>query len=377
MFLDPILLHTMKSLRVSFGIMLIGVSALYFFSGVYDFFPSQPFTGKVWYNPFDGWDTLKHLKANFHIHSRSWGGLTNGKYSVEDIKRVYDSLGYDVWGISDYQRINPHSPIKVYEHGYNVGKAHQLVFESSGVSWRDFPLWQSIHDRQHILSILRPMSPLVVLAHPAYMNSYPAWQLTKLSGYDAMEVLNRYGDSIDHWDSALSAGRYVPILSNDNTHNPYNPFQTAMRWTEIGTSEITSQAILQAIYRGATVGYREDYNTQAQTPLHLEKWIFCGDTMEIYFTVQADSLRLIGQGGKIVHRATQTRKLTYLPTSEDTYLRAEAYLGKTELFTSPCVRSDKGLRPTLPPAPQNKGLTWLYRLFWLGIAFLGYRFLRR
>ncbi|MGQ9864167.1 MAG: hypothetical protein ACUVRD_06790 [Bacteroidia bacterium] len=367
----------MKFLRVSLGVLIMGVSTLYFFSGVYDFFPSQPFSGKLWYNPFEGWDTLRHLKANFHIHSRSWGGLTNGHYSVEAIEHVYDSLGYDVWGISDYQKINPRSPIKVYEHGYSVGKVHQLLFESAGVSWWDFPLWQSIHDRQHILKLLRPTSPLIVLAHPSYRESYPAKQLKKLSGYDAIEVLNRYGDSVAHWDSALSAGRYAPILSHDNTHNPYNPFQTAMRWTEIGSSETTPQAILRAIYRGATVGYLDDYGTQAQTPLHLEKWVFHRDTMEIHFTAQADSIRLVGQGGKVVCRATQTRTLTYLPTAEDTYVRAEAYLGKTTLFTSPCVRSQQGLRPVLPVPPQNRVLTWAYRLFWLGVAFWGYRVFRR
>jgi hypothetical protein len=128
----------------------VGVGLLWYAQvPVYIFHPPRPFQGKGWYNPF-AQETLAWTRANFHVHSRTWGGLTNGYQLPPDLLRAYDSLGVKWIGISDYQRINSESPVPLYEHGWSIGKVHQLIFWPSRVVWTDFPFGQSVSAKQYI-----------------------------------------------------------------------------------------------------------------------------------------------------------------------------------------------------------------------------------
>ncbi|MDW8235508.1 MAG: hypothetical protein RMK98_02655 [Bacteroidia bacterium] len=341
----------------------------------YDFEQPHPFHGTSWYNPFIG-DTLIWYLANFHIHSRAWKGLTNGYQEAPVIRRVYDSLGYTWIGISDYQSINPLSPIPLYEHGWNVGKVHQLCFGSEKVIWMDVPFWQGIQDKQWILSKLRPYTKLLVIAHPRFLGSYRGEELAKLGGYDAIEVLNRYGDSVAEWDSALSSGHFAPILAHDNLHDAYNPHEIMSRWTELLCPPNASlDSLQQAILAGKTVGYK-NRTAFPVTQLYpkLAQVILKGDTLRVRLTLPADTLRLRGQQGSLRKEVYQSATIEYTVQPEDTYLRIEAITPQVEMYATPLVRGEPRRR-NIPPSTFPHGTTLLYLVVVLVIGIIGWRWL--
>lgn len=320
---------------------------------VYAFERPRPFHGRTWYNPFEA-ETLLWSRANFHIHSRTWGGLTNGYNTPAQIQAAYQKHDIHWIGISDYQRINPESPIPLYEHGWNIGKVHQLCFWPEKVRWFDIPHGQSIHQKQLILAFLRESCPFVVIAHPRFMHSYTGEELARLGGYDAIEVLNRYGDSVAEWDSALSSGHYAPILAHDNVHNVENPHELLSRWTEIAISPTASvETLKSALTAGKTVGYKNRTPTPITRPYpQFARIQIRGDTLWVKLTQPADSLRVIGQGGTVRAVRYHTDTLRYVASFQDTYLRLEAYTPEIEAYTSPIVRGEPTRRflpvPKLP-----------------------------
>lgn len=326
----------------------------------YDYSPPKPFHGQGWYNPFEG-ESLRWSRANFHIHSRTWGGLTEGRQSPPEIQATYQKLGFAWIGISDYQQVNPQSPIPLYEHGWSVKKVHQLCFWPKEVVWVDFPLPQTRGMKQAILARLRPTTPFLVLAHPHFLHSYSGSDLAQLGGYDAVEVLNRYGDSVAEWDSALSSGHYAPILAHDNVHDVTNPHELMSRWTEVALSAGASQEALQeALRAGRTVGYKNRTSAPITSAYpQLARVAFTGETLLVQLTFPADSLRLIGQGGKVRAVAYQTDRLAYLPQPSDTYLRLEAFTAAVELYASPLVRGHPARRGIPPVAWGATLLQWL------------------
>ena len=111
-----------------------GIAAIeYLWTPVYDFPAALPFRGAHWYNPYATVAPAAHwLKANFHAHTRAWGGLTNGHQTAGEITNTYRALGYDVIGISNYHRIDDtfaaeSSYMPSYEYGYSVRKTHRLA----------------------------------------------------------------------------------------------------------------------------------------------------------------------------------------------------------------------------------------------------------
>lgn len=354
-----------KRLLALFLLLLAPIAGIQALTPLYKFEGSAPFSGQRWFNPFSS-DTLTWTRANFHIHSRTWGGITNGHHSPSEIIRAYDSLGYRWIGIADYQRINSESPILLYEHGWSIGKVHQLCFWPESVRWWDYPLLQTLSAKQHTLRILRPTTPLLVIAHPRFLGSYTGRELSRLGGYDAIEVLNRYGDSIEEWDSALSSGHFTPIIASDNAHDVYNPHEVMSRWTEVAISpNAPIDSLRAALYRGRTVGYknRTPYPLRAYPTFRRIELV--GETLFVETSQPVDSLRIIGQNGHIRAVSYQTDKLIYSIRPADTYLRAEAYTSAVEAYTSPLVRGV----PKRRPIPNiDWGWTGLHGLFWGGIA---------
>lgn len=335
----------------------------------------RPFRGSTWYNPFTA-DTLIWYLANFHIHSRTWAGLTRGYQEAPVIRKVYDSLGYAWIGISDYQSINPRSPVSLYEHGWNIGKTHQLCFWSKKVIWMDLPFWQSIHDKQWILCRLRPHTALLVVAHPRFLRGYSGEELAKLGGYDAIEVLNRYGDSVAEWDSALSSGHFAPILAHDNVHNVYNPHEIMSRWTELlCPPQASSEKLKQTILHGRTVGYKNRTAFPITQPYpKLARVELRGDTLHVRLTLPADTLRLRGQGGTVRKETYQSLALDYPIQPEDTYLRIEAITPQVELYATPLVRGAPKRRP-IPASSFPHWVSFLYAGLILVMGIMGWRWL--
>src|SRR5436190_23115457 len=110
----------------------------YLFCPSFSFRIQKPFSGRLFYDPYDSIDPGHWVKCNFHAHTNAWHGFTRGKGTAKDVYRAYDSMHYGIHCVSDYQSINKtyaNAPgyISAYEHGYNEGKTHQLVLGSNEV----------------------------------------------------------------------------------------------------------------------------------------------------------------------------------------------------------------------------------------------------
>jgi len=311
----------LKTTGIIIAALLVVITVEYITCPVYDFMPGKPFSGEQFYNPYDSIDPVQWRKGNFQIQSYAWGGVTSGRGNTnEAIHALYKSLGYDIIGTSDYQKINRFgegSPgyVAVYEHGYGIQKSHQVLLGARRVLWRDYPFFQTIHNKQHIIESLRRDNALIYLAHPLLRNGYSISDMKVLTGFDGIEVLNNYRFSIDHWDAALSEGNYVTIMGNDDAHDISNHDEIGHHCTFINTPDLSQGSILEALKRGRAYGamiwrplgetIRDKIRRTSILP-ELVRHDISGDTLFVQFDSVASEIRFIGQGGELLKSAADT-----------------------------------------------------------------------
>lgn len=355
----------------------------YFTAPIYKFADPQPFSGDLWYNPYENMDSACWKKANFHFHTREWGGLTAGKNNSEEaFRRVYQSLGYDIPLISNYQSISGFDKdssyyIGIYEHGYGIRKKHQLAIGATQVEWRDYSFYQNLHHRQHMINLLKKRSAIVALAHPGWDNGYPPDQIGMLSNYDLIEAVNGNYRSIPLWDSALSAGRPVYILADDDSHDLTDPGEIGICVTWINARDNTSEAILGALKTGCAYGmdvFREQNETWEDKILyHLNEMPYVslveitGDTLRVRVSERAMKITLTGQGGAVRKEATGTAVAAYALQQSDTYIRTQIVFFNdrggpgTVIYLNPVFRYDASLPVNRLTAAVNTERTWIFR----------------
>jgi len=353
------------------GIMLL-LGLGYAICPIYQYPPAKAFSGDKLYNPYAQLNG-KWFKANFQVQSYCWLGLTNGRNSIEEVVARYKKLGYDIITISDYQRINKLSGlnvnyIPVYEHGYNIWKRHQVCIGARGIIWFDFPLFQWTQQKQFILNLLKKKTDFVAIAHPKLLHAYSAKDMRKLAGYDGIEVLNHFRTSDWLWDAALSAGRAVWILGDDDSHNVDDPNQTGVCWTMINAPSLKEKNILASLRMGRA------YGVKGKNALN-DNGVKRVDVNNNLITVECDSVAseilFIGQGGKIRKIAYNTNHASYLFTPEDTYIRIKIVSPKTKIYLNPIFRYNGGEIPR-PQAEVDQTKTWGMRLcFALGYGAIG------
>jgi hypothetical protein len=223
--------HTLgrRALKGILALAAACVVVLYAWTPIYSFPEATTFSGTRLWNPYAGFQG-RWQRANFHAHGRAWVGLTNGEQSDADVAARYRNLGYSVPGVSDYQWIAAQhgiATLPIYEHGYNITKQHQLAIGADRVEWLDFPLWQSLSQQQFVIDRVKHKTALVALAHPATRDAYTVDDVRQLAGYDLIEIVNGPFAVLDIWDAALSAGRPVWALANDDTHDLLDVRRTA------------------------------------------------------------------------------------------------------------------------------------------------------
>ncbi len=388
--ITKILKHIINTILYLLAIIIVLVALQYLFSPVYDFPEPQPFSGKKWYNPYDSMNSTAWIKGNFQVQSRVWGGVTDGRKNPSKlIFEVYGKLGYEVIGISDYQKINKFgkdmkSYVPVYEHGYGIKKNHQVLIGAKKVLWRDYPLYQSLSHKQHILNLHDKRSELVYIAHPLLRHGYAPDDFKYLSGYDGIEVLNGYRISLEHWDAALSSGHYATILADDDAHDVTNPDEVGHYCTFINTPEIDAPHVIKALKKGNSFGadiprpLGESYEAKAvkikNLPV-LKSVNIYNDTLGVEVSKEANDIRFIGQDGVLRHAMTNTGMASYKLNADDTYIRVEIFFpGDVRFYLNPIARCDGDCldNPTL--ATTNKTRTILKRalsiIFVLMVIFL-------
>ncbi|MCD4665034.1 MAG: hypothetical protein K8R68_07155 [Bacteroidales bacterium] len=339
----------------------------YIICPVYQFQLNEPFSGNKYYNPYEDVDELNWYKANFQVQSYAWKGITAGRGNTnERIYEVYQSLGYDIIATSDYQKINKYrcespSYIPVYEHGYGIKKNHQVLLGAERVLWTDYTLFQSIHNKQHVLNLLRKDNELIYIAHPKLRNGYSIEDMKLLANYDGIEVLNNFTNSFDHWDAALSSGNYITIIGNDDAHDVSNPNEIGHHCTFISAPTSDRRDILNALKVGKSFGARiyRPYNETFDEKIKRTKVLpiikiveINKDSLNIHIDSLAKEIRFIGQNGELLKSVFQANKAFYIIKSKDTYIRTEIeFPDQTAYFLNPVCRYD-GSKPGKASIPE-------------------------
>ncbi len=330
---------------------------------VYRFADARPFAGDAFYNPYASVVSPSWKRANLHAHGRAWLGLTSAKQTDAEVSAAYRARGYDVVVISDYQHVaSPsESSLPTYEHGYNVGKHHQLGIGATSVAWFDLPLWQGRHQKQYVISQVAARAALVALCHPAALQGYAYGddELDELSGYQLMEVVNGPFTTESSWDAALSAGRAVWVVGNDDTHDVHQPDRFATAWNMIASPTTNPADVIEALRAGRTYAVLNAADTSDRPP-QLAAVQMRGNEMTVTLDGGQGDFSFVGQNGEVRRTVNHAASASYTFTPTDTYVRARVNTASHVLFLNPVVRYDGRALPT-PTATVDALWTWIER----------------
>lgn len=356
----------MKTLAL---IVAILIAFPYLRSPVYDFPAPRPFSGGAFFNPYQN-RTATWQRANLHAHGRPWWGLTNGRQTGQEIVRRYRGMGYSVPGVSDYHSIAAHHGVQtlpLYEHGYSVGKRHQLAIGAHRVDWFDFLLWQRPSHQQYVIDRVGATAALVALAHPPSRQAYTADDLQQLTGYELLEVVNGPFVSEVGWDAALSAGRPIWALANDDTHDLENVRRTAQAWTMIDAATPAAGDIVEALRTGRSYAVYRTNEIASAADTVVDRIHFEGGRLTVTNSGEAATFMFVGQNGQVRKTEKQVMSASYAFTPEDTYIRVVIRAPRTAMLLNPIFRSEDGALPS-PAASVNAAATWALRTSSVAIA---------
>lgn len=329
---------------------LIVITFFYLNSEIFNFSETSIFKGKEIYNPYENIGD-RRIKANFHAHSKAWGGTTNGKSTEKELFDHYKKNDYDVAGISNYHNISRYGRnkkgiyIPVYEHGFNPLKSHLLIINPQKVSYFDFPLLQTVHHQQTIINKVTNNKTLIAIAHPDFGMSRSLSDFKKLSNYQLTEVLNHYRNSERYWDKALSSGKLSWIVGNDDIHDPKEE-EACKIYNVIFADKYNSTSTLDAMRQGKHYSIKTMYGFSEN---ELQNCRIIGEnTIRITLTNKADTLLFIGQNGEVRKSLRSTSFANYTMSKNDTYIRVKAINQHSQLFLNPIIRcNNKHLNPLL------------------------------
>ena len=376
----------------SLGIALL-LLILYVYLSVptYSFKEPRPFEGEYLYNPYQDMNPDQWKKYHFHCHSRKFFGLTNGRKSTETaIDSVYQALGYDHYGISDYMGINTHGAdredyIPAYEHGYGlIRKTHQICIGAEKVYWPDFLFMQNLNMKQHMINKLGENSRFVMPAHASFTKGYKVGEMKLLSNYRLLEVLNPYGNAFEHWDMALSNGHRVYALGDDDTHNITDYHEVCHNLTMINTESLDAESVYEALDKGLC--YAVEFDNYYYYPLtlaqkvkeahelhHLTRAQLVGDTL--FVETSAETMRnvqFIGQGGNVLKVMDSVATAYYVIQPQDHYVRTRIDInGRNFLYLNPVTRHPTSIVVDRRLDSINYAQTVLYWLVYV-VAFVAF-----
>ena len=366
--------------------LLLVVLYVYLSVPTYSFREPKPFSGEYLYNPYQDMNPDQWKKYHFHCHSRKFFGLTNGRKSKEEtIDSVYQALGYDHYGISDYMGINTHGSeredyIPAYEHGYGLfRKTHQICIGAEKVYWPDFPFMQNLNMKQHMINKLGERCRFVMPAHASFTKGYKVSDMIFLSNYRLIEVVNPYGNAFEHWDKALSNGHRVYALGDDDTHNINKASEVCHNLTMVNTESLDPESVYNALDLGLC--YAVEFDNffhypmtlaekveQAHALPHLTCAQLVGDTLFIETSSpEMQEVQFIGQDGKVLKTEENVATALYVIQPEDHYVRTHINVnGLQHFYLNPVTR-----HTTPEPVDRqldfvNQAQTYLYWFVYFG-----------
>lgn len=364
--LKRLLFKVMASLVLLFFLIL---SLPYLQTRHYNFPDPKPFQGDYWHNPYATLSPRDSIyKANFHAHTVAWEGVTNGHDTENDMYQGYKKEGYDIIGISNYHSIADFIKdssdlfVPVYEHGYNLFKSHCLSINSNIVSFFDYPFWQSTSHQQQVINEIKYKDGIVAMAHPKF-GGRTREGMSYLTNYELMEVVNQFRISDEYWDAALSGGKLVYAMGNDDVHNMEEE-TTFENYTHIYSDERSTKKILYNLTHGKSYAVKGDLGPFEN---YLEQLIVKNDTLFVNFSIYPTKIEFIGQNGVLKQLVRNGNKTFYALKPEDTYIRIVAHNVHSVVYYNPIIRYDGKTPPTnLGNTPTvNWTISWLLRFVYL------------
>jgi hypothetical protein len=312
----------------------------------YVFPNAEPFSGPRLYNPYAR-SATRWLKVNLHVHTRAWGGITNGRSTAAETVRRYRAAGFDVAAISNYQSIAAKDPndVAAYEQGYSLLKAHLLVVGARRVDWWDYPFFEGADEKQDRIDRLRRRGALVIIAHPELRDGFSISDFRRLTGYDAVEVASHFGDGEARWDAGLSAGRLSWAIGNDDSHNSADPRQTARVWTMVAARSTAPRDVIDAIRAGLTYAVVSRVGG-GHAEASLTALVTRGDTIDLYTSGEPATIRFVGQNGRTLGYIENAQSARYVLPADEPYARAVVETDWSRLILNPVVRTT-GVGPPL------------------------------
>jgi hypothetical protein len=330
-------IRALKRALVTVGVLL---ALPYACAPIYRFPPPAPFSGTRLFNPYEH-ATSKWQRANLHAHGRAWLGLTSGRQSNDEVVGRYRSLGYSVAGVSNYHHIAAHdgvATIPAYEHGYNLGKHHQLAIGARQVDYVDFPIWQSRSHLQFIINRVAATADLVAIVHPESRNAYDDADLQALTGYQLIEVFNGKFPHDEAWDAALSSGRAVWGIGNDDNHDLENGERLGVAWTMINAPSAETPDIVAALKSGRSYAVVRTNEAAGDTVFHGAT--IHGETLTVTTRGEPSVFEFIGQNGVVRKTVPDSLTASYDFAPTDTYIRTAIRAPRTTMYLNPVVRYD-------------------------------------
>ena len=351
---------------------------------VYKFPEAVSFTGDKFYNPYKDYDNTHYYRANFHGHSRLGGGLTNGRAnSEEDVFKAYRDLEYGFATVSNYHHITSKPPyydfpyVPAQEYGINIFKTHLLLIGTKRKEYFDQPLWQGADTIQYRINRVKPYNEIVTLAHPAFVNGIEVDYMAQITGYDLMEVVNTFANSVSHWDKALSSGRPAFLLASDDTHNVFRNTDIGRNITMIPLNPDTeADKLYDTLKSGAayavTVPHiiaildRSEKLKVLNTHPQLLSMQVADNTLNIKLNRMVDKIVFSADNGQVMAEYDNVSESSYNIADNNSYVRATVYFdnGSTAYF-NPVIRTNNGggLKPDMPQVLVNYPLSIIKWIF--------------
>lgn len=369
-----------------FIVVLAFVSLIpYMVSPVYVFDEPAPFKGSKLYNPYSDIKNNKWYKANFHSHSKVYWGLTDGSLSnPDDLYKVYSNMGYDIIGISNYMNLEALDSYNgkffpVYEHGFGIWKNHYLVLGADDVNLLDFVYYPTTNNKQYLINTLKKENNLISIVHPWMRNAVSLHDVTYLDNYDCIEICRYSKTSVEYVDKALSSGKDIKIIANDDSHDITNQDEVGKSLTIINSKSKNHNDVVSSIKKGSAVsvnllnaGFNSFELKNSRIPLlpNLSEFDVNGDTIRLKFDSLASEIKFVGQDGAVKMVVPNTDNAYYNFKSDDSYIRVEAVFPNNAVYyLNPVFRYESETNKSYTPK-INYPLTIVYYVLWFaGVVF--------
>ena len=214
--------------------------------------------------------------------------------------------------------------------------------------WFDVPFFQWVDQKQDIIDRVRRTAQLVAVVHPSALGlSYSKSDLTRLTGYDLIEVANGPNTAEELWDAALSSGRPVCAIADDDTHDITDPKRLATAWTMVNAPAASADLVIAALRRGAVYGVLRTAGAPNVRATPRPAVVTAGNAVTVSIGGASGDFTFVGQRGDVRATAPRRSAATYVFTPDDHYIR-------------PVIRSS-GAGPIAPRAEIDRPATWLLR----------------